>query len=87
MNIYPPGISLKKQAKLKIILLTKTFSGREKLLTVKTHGMVLAQIPLSAEDKKLIILTPDMGLIEAVAKKGFADILITDEGAAEKILN
>lgn len=68
MNIYPPGISLKKQAKLKIILLTKTFSGREKLLTVKTHGIVLAQIPLSAEDKKLIILTPDMGLIEAVAK-------------------
>lgn len=37
-------------------------------MTVKTHGIVLAQIPLSAQDKKLIILTPDMGLIEAVAK-------------------
>ncbi len=37
-------------------------------MTVKTHGIVLAQIPLSTRDKKLIILTPDMGLIEAVAK-------------------
>jgi len=37
-------------------------------LTVKTYGIVLAHIPLSTQDKKLIILTPDMGLIEAVAR-------------------
>ncbi len=42
------------------------------------------------KNKKVVLIAGGKGkseAIEAVAKKGFADILITDEGAAEKILN
>ena len=35
-------------------------------MTVKTRGIVLGQIPMRDQDKKLIILTQDMGLIEAI---------------------
>lgn len=38
-------------------------------MTVKTRGIVLGQIPMRDQDKKLIILTEDMGLIEAIARK------------------
>ena len=38
-------------------------------MTVKTRGIVLGQIPMRDQDKKLIILTQDMGLIEAIARK------------------
>ncbi len=38
-------------------------------LTVKTRGIVLGQIPMRDQDKKLLILTEDMGLIEAIARK------------------
>lgn len=42
------------------------------------------------KNKMVVLIAGGQGkskAIEAVAKKGFADILITDEGAAEKILN
>ena len=37
-------------------------------MTVKTRGIVLGQIPMRDQDKKLIILTGDMGLIEAIGR-------------------
>ncbi len=42
------------------------------------------------KNKKVVLIAGGQGkseAIKAVAKKGFTDILITDEGAAEKILN
>ena len=37
-------------------------------MTVKTKGIVLGQIPLRDPDRKLILLTPDLGLIEVIAR-------------------
>ncbi len=37
-------------------------------MTVKTRGIVLGQIPMRDQDKKLVILTEDMGLIEAIGR-------------------
>lgn len=37
-------------------------------MTIKTRGIVLAQMPLSSQDKKLTLLTSDLGLMDVVAK-------------------
>ena len=37
-------------------------------MTVKTHGIVLAQTPLSSQDKRLTLLTSDLGLVDAIAR-------------------
>lgn len=37
-------------------------------MTVKTRGIVLGQIPMRDQDRKLILLTTDMGLIEVIAR-------------------
>lgn len=37
-------------------------------LTVKTTGIVLGQTPLSSRDRKLTLLTSDLGLIDVIAK-------------------
>lgn len=37
-------------------------------MTVKTHGIVLAQTPLSSQDKRLTLLTSELGLVDAVAR-------------------
>ena len=37
-------------------------------MTVKTRGIVLGQVPLREPDRKLILLTADLGLIEVVAR-------------------
>lgn len=37
-------------------------------MTVNTHGIVLAQTPLSSQDKRLTLLTSDFGLVDAIAR-------------------
>ena len=37
-------------------------------MIVKTHGIVLAQTPLSSQDKRLTLLTSDLGLVDAIAR-------------------
>lgn len=37
-------------------------------MTLKTRGLVLGQIPMRDPDRKLILLTTDMGLVEAIAR-------------------
>ena len=37
-------------------------------MTIKTRGLTLGQIPMRDTDKKLVILTEDHGLIEAIAR-------------------
>ena len=37
-------------------------------MTVKTKGIVLGQIPMRDPHRKLILLTPDLGLIEVIAR-------------------
>ena len=37
-------------------------------MIVKTRGIVLGQIPMRDQDRKLILLTTDMGLIEVIAR-------------------